>query len=205
MRNIIFGVVVLFIVEFCLPVKAQNVSAGERANSKIDAALLAEISSLFERDQDVRNKLNGLPFEKWGDLLQPIDSITEKRLRAIVKMHGWPGRTLLGDDGSVKAWLLLQHCSLEFISECLPLLKDGVDRREVFPQNYAYLLDRHLMLSGKPQIYGTQYLNGKLYELDDIANVDVRRKHVGLGPIKEYIEQMDKQAELLDGVKRSNK
>jgi hypothetical protein len=31
------------------------------------------------------------------------------RLRAIVSQYGWPGRSLVGEDGADAAWLLLQH------------------------------------------------------------------------------------------------
>ncbi len=35
------------------------------------------------------------------------------RLQEIVAEHGWPGRSLAGEDGADAAWLVLQHTQLE--------------------------------------------------------------------------------------------
>ena len=70
------------------------------------------------------------------------------RLRQIVRAHGWPGRTLVGEDGADAAWLLLQHAcsevptigtveSLAFVRDCLPLLRDAVDGGEAHPRHFA--------------------------------------------------------------------
>ncbi|MCP4246955.1 MAG: hypothetical protein GY778_07885, partial [bacterium] len=58
----------------------------------------------------------------------------------------------------------------------------------------AYLTDRVLVQEGKPQRYGTQFFakDGvfKLNPIEDEAYVDARRKEVGLGPLAEYVKQV---------------
>jgi hypothetical protein len=124
------------------------------------------------------------------DRMRETDAAHEKRMREIVREFGWPGRALVGADGSINAWLLVQHCTLEFEQECLPLLKRAVESGDAAPQNYAYLLDRVRMYEGKPQVYGTQFLNGRLYTLEDPDHVDERRNSVGLGPEAEYVQKL---------------
>ena len=45
---------------------------------------------------------------------------------------------------------------------------------------YVLMTDRILMNEGKPQIYGTQYYRQKLYRIDDMDSVQVRRQQIGL-------------------------
>jgi hypothetical protein len=49
--------------------------------------------------------------------------------------------------------------------------------------------DRILMFDGKPQIYGTQIKNGKLYKLESPETVNERRKAMGMEPIEQYLKR----------------
>ena len=53
----------------------------------------------------------------------------------------------------------------------------------------ALMKDRALMHEGKPQIYGSQIMNGKLYPLLEPEYVNQRREEVGLGPLEEYVQR----------------
>jgi hypothetical protein len=63
------------------------------------------------------------------------------RLREIVREYGWPGVSLVGEQGSDAAWLLAQHADrqLDFQREVLPLLERAVDAGEAKPAHVAYL------------------------------------------------------------------
>jgi hypothetical protein len=58
------------------------------------------------------------------------------------------------------------------------------------------LTDRVLLAEGKKQVYGTQFtlVNGKCKPrpLEDEANVDQRRKEVGLRPLAEYFKEAER-------------
>src|SRR5262245_4939437 len=56
----------------------------------------------------------------------------------------WPGRHLVGDDGSRAAWLVAQH-SIEDVGlqrRCLETLEIAVARNDADPVHLAYLTDR---------------------------------------------------------------
>lgn len=111
-----------------------------------------------------------------------------RALEAIITEHGWPGRALVGEDGSEAAWRIVQHAGLpEFQRRCLPLLSDAAASGDIDP---AFLEDRICALEGRPQRYGTQFgwdEHGQMspWTLADPEHVDELRRSVGLGPLAE--------------------
>jgi Family of unknown function (DUF6624) len=123
--------------------------------------------------------------------LQAIDAKHQARMSAIVAEHGWPGRSLVDDDGAHAAWLLVQHADVSFMAQCLPLMEQAVSEGEASAKDYAYLLDRVRLRQGKPQVYGTQFVPGSdgkpvLYPVEDPEHVDERRRAIGLRSMAEY-------------------
>ena len=118
-------------------------------------------------------------------------------MKQVVKRHGWPGKTLVGTDGANAAWLLVQHADLdrEFQKECLKLIEAAFKRKEVSGQQLAYLTDRVRVGEKKRQIYGTQFeLRDGRYvpqPIEDEANVDRRRKQMGLQCLAEYTKTLN--------------
>lgn len=120
-----------------------------------------------------------------------VHRLNAARLAAVLDRHGWPGKSLVGDDGSAAAWLLLQHSVGD-----RPLMRRGLQRLgtlapgEVDPARLAMLEERVRAFEGRPQRYGTQYdwdedgLLGPL-PIEDPESVDERRRPVGLGPLEE--------------------
>ena len=58
-------------------------------------------------------------------------------------------------------------------------------------EQYALMKDRILMDEGKPQIFGSQIKNGKLYDLEEPETVNERRREMGLEPIEDYLKRID--------------
>src|SRR5215472_13068002 len=114
------------------------------------------------------------------DQMHRVDHANEKRMNEIITRHGWPGKALVGQGGAHDAWLIVQHCSPSFQEKCLPLLEQAVTAGEASKTDYAYLLDRVRMHQGKPQVYGTQFRDNKLWTIADPEHVDDRRRAVGL-------------------------
>jgi hypothetical protein len=118
-------------------------------------------------------------------------------LKAIVKEHGWLGRSLVGEDGARAAWLLVQHADQdrEFQKQCLELLAKAVKAKEASAVDHAYLTDRVRVAEKKKQIYGTQFQvkDGKMepYPIEDETNVDKRRKAIGLPTLAEYRKTLE--------------
>jgi hypothetical protein len=112
----------------------------------------------------------------------------------------WPGRHLVGDDGSRAAWLVVQH-SIEDIGlqrRCLEALEIAVARNDADPVHLAYLTDRVRMADGLDQLYGSQFVLDRAGELvpwpvDDVSRVDRRRVKLGLPPFAEHAAAMADQ------------
>ena len=169
------------------PSRSPNASGQTLGSSP---ALRDELAAMVKPDQATRQKRPSEMTKSDFDLMLKTDAAHEQRMREIIAQFGWPGRSLVGAEGSVNAWLLVQHCGLPFQEQCLPLLEQAVAKGDASAANYAYLLDRVRMFEGKPQVYGTQFMNGKLYTLEDPTHVDERRKSVGLGPEAEYEKKL---------------
>jgi hypothetical protein len=99
---------------------------------------------------------------------------------------------------------LVQHADQDraFQKRCLKLLAEAVKKGEASPEHLAYLTDRVRVADKEKQVYGTQFheVDGKMepYPIEDEANVDGRRKEVGLPPLAEYrkmIEELYKPKE----------
>ena len=118
--------------------------------------------------------------------LEEVDSANLKRLKHIVAQDGFPTAEMVGLDGVDAAWLLTIHAAEDpdFQEEVLKLTVGHVRRGEVRSDQVAMLTDDLLHGRGKKQRYGTNYelRDGELYPqpIEDEANVDARRREVGL-------------------------
>lgn len=108
-------------------------------------------------------------------------------LKQIIAKYGWPGYTLVGTQGALAAWIIVQHADHDhaFQIECLDLLADAVRRGDASPRNLAYLIDRTLVNAEQAQIFGTQYHR----PIFDEAHVDERRALYGMEPLTSYLDR----------------
>ena len=151
----------------------------------VNKLLADELLSMAEIDQAMRF----LAIKDENAWNAQIDEDNSTRLQTIVEAQGWPTISKVGTNASHAAWLLVQHApSLDFMKNCLELMKQ-LPKDEVNPANVAYLEDRVLMMSGEPQIYGTQFQGkGKdlqVYPISEPEKVEERRASVGLGTFAE--------------------
>lgn len=153
-------------------------------------ALRAELLARKDADQRARRALPYRPSPAEWAVVQAVDHASTARMRQVLAVHGWPGHSLVGEDGSRAAWLLVQHGPLDLQEQALPLLAGAVRCGDASPVDLAYLTDRVRMRQGKPQLYGTQYRNGELYPVEDPGRLDERRAAVGLGPHAGYDVRM---------------
>jgi hypothetical protein len=145
----------------------------------VDDALRAELLELRDADQAFRAHMNELMEEEHA---------RTRRIREIISAHGWPGRSLVGEDGASAAWLLAQHADddPEFQQRALELMRAAVDAGDADAGELAYLTDRVLVAQGKPQLYGTQFGVSGPQPIEDEAHLDERRAAVGLEPFADY-------------------
>lgn len=159
---------------------------------KGNQTLLKDLLERRDSDQAARSTIDSR--EAFARILQ-IDDDNAAWLATVVDTVGWPGRTLVGDEGAHAAWLLAQHAdrypSLQ--RRCLELLEGTVIAGDASPIDLAYLTDRVLLASGGSQIYGTQMTaqDGRFVacRLCDPDTVDDRRASVGLGALEAQLHE----------------
>jgi hypothetical protein len=168
---------------------------------QIDEELRCELLYRCAVDQQVRMaEIDSQTLSEMAASLAAVDVPNTARMRKIVDEHGWPGRSLVGDDGAHAAWLLVQHATLDvrFMERCLVLMTESVAHGEASSRNLAYLVDRVRVRQGKPQLYGTQFITVGSDEhlaaepIEDEPNVDQRRRAVGLGSMAEQWQAISK-------------
>lgn len=145
-------------------------------------------------DLRVRDELaqEGALGEGYEPRMERVHLHNAERLEAMVTEFGWPGRSLVGEDGAEAAWQVLQHAvgRPDLMRAYLPLLKQAASKGEIPDWQPAYVLDRIRFFEGKPQVYGTQYDwddegISRLWSLEAPEKVNERRKSVGLPPLAE--------------------
>ncbi|TGE27697.1 DUF6624 domain-containing protein [Hymenobacter metallicola] len=173
------------------------------AAGKLNQPLQKELEEIYARDQGVRQNVRAM-MEKYGykspqmdslhRAMQRIDSLNLLRVTAIIDQYGWPGRSLVGSEGSVTAFLVVQHSNLATMQQYVPLMRAAAAQGELDYASLALVEDRILTYQNKPQLYGSQLRSnpttGKMefFPIDDEAHVDERRARMGLGPLAEYAQ-----------------
>jgi hypothetical protein len=169
----------------------------------MDERLRAELLSRQDEDQRVRRLAarSDQPgrlriSEEHATQWQRVDDSNSTWLARVVAEGGWPGRSMVGDEGASAAWLLAQHADRQPQTQhaFLDAMRAAVADGEASPAEAAYLEDRVRKNAGLPQIYGTQFtVSGDgfgPYLIDDPENLDRRRAAVGLEPFADYEARM---------------
>jgi len=169
----------------------------------MNSALRDELLAMEAEDIRVRAEL--LAQSALGDGYNPrmreVHERNATRLKAIIAAHGWPGRSLVGQDGSHAAWRVVQHAigDPSFQRSCLAAIEESVADGEAPLAQLAFLVDRVRYFEGRPQIYGTQFdwdENGEMnpWQIEDPDHVDERRSRAGLNSIAERTREIREQA-----------
>jgi len=159
-------------------------------------ALRENLLRMAKLDQDARAFLlasgwhldTESPEAHW---MQTVDTANLKRLKHIVDQDGFPTAAMVGLDGVDAAWLLAIHANNgDFQQKVLMLTAEHVRRGEVSADQVAMLTDDWLTARGRPQRYATNFdmRDGKVTfgPIEDVANVDRRRRAAGLGTLANY-------------------
>jgi hypothetical protein len=167
-----------------------------RRSAGYDSTLRAELVTLAEQDQRDRAGIEAV-VTRFGRrsreadsafaMLDSADAPRVRRLEPLVDARGWPGISLVADDGAHAAWLIVQHAPAAVQRRLLSVVLAAARAGEARASDAAYLEDRVLVADGKPRRYGTQIRwpaarEGTLVlePTADEACVDRRRADVGL-------------------------
>jgi hypothetical protein len=124
--------------------------------------LRAELLRRAEQDQVARAELvrraeqhrvaGTEPGPDWGTAAS-VDADNLIWLKNVVAKSGWPGRSMIGEDGAHPARLLAQHADRDpaFQRRCLGLITEAAKTVDASRTELAYLADRVLLAEGQPQ------------------------------------------------------
>lgn len=152
---------------------------------EVDCLKKAEIlSQVYRSDQRIRRENNLIKHAK-------EDHRNQELVISIIEKCGMPTLQEVNQEQMDAIWLGLQHTVSKYRIKYFPLIEKAVKNGDLSKEQYALMKDRILMDEGKPQIYGSQIENGKLYDLAEPETVNERRREMGLEPIEDYLKRFD--------------
>jgi len=158
-----------------------------------------ELLQMVERDQAARvacsNGTADLQLACYAKVGEEIDKPNTKRLNQIFNEHGFPSSKLVGADGVGAFLLMLQHSGDPSLKQkCRKGIEQAYREKALSVMDFTNFIDRLLADQGKLQVYGSYFAikDGKfvMYPTKDVANLDKRRKKIGLPPIAEHMKMM---------------
>ncbi len=166
----------------------------------VELEKIHDLDQYFRQKQDSVTELHGLnspEMKDWMRRWNVQDSLNYLRVNEILETHGWLGTDEISEYAATGLWLVLQHADRNVPGQekWLPVMREAVRLGKAKPANLAYLEDRVLKNTGKPQRYGSQFYTDPdtgallLYPVEDPPNLDARRKSMKLGPIQNYLDQ----------------
>jgi hypothetical protein len=152
---------------------------------EVDCSKKREIlTEVYISDQKIRRENNLIKYAK-------EDHRNQELVISIIEKCGMPTLKEVNQEQMNAIWLGLQHTENKYRIKYFPLIEKAVKNGDLGKELYALMKDRILMGEGKPQIYGSQIKNGKLYDLEEPETVNERRKEMGLEPIEDYLKRFD--------------
>jgi hypothetical protein len=152
---------------------------------EVDCNKKSEIlSEVYISDQKIRRENNLIKYAK-------EDHRNQELIISIIEKCGMPTINEVNQEQMDAIWLGLQHTENKYRIKYFPLIEKAVKNGDLSKEQYALMKDRILMDEGKPQIFGSQIKNGKLYDLEEPETVNERRQEMGLEPIEDYLKRFD--------------
>src|SRR3954465_15809137 len=165
---------------------------GAFATAPSHPVLRANLLSLLQENGDNAERATKAESERAA-----IHEQHRSKLRTILQTHGWPGRDVVGEDGSQATLALLQEeCTdSELLKRAIPLLQTAVQHRAASISDLARLIDAARLGEGRMQVYGTQYRAAQdgrpiRFPVEDLEHVDARRRLVGLPSLRSQEQAM---------------
>lgn len=150
------------------------------AQSKINIKLKAQLDTILQRDQGIREFYDTETTDKRKDELAvilgypkdtlmkynmlfftaKIDPANIAKVEPIIAQYGYPGKSLVGEPTNEAVFYVIQHSGK--IPKYFPLIEEAAKKGELPFTDYALMLDRKLCNEGKKQIYGSQILTERI-------------------------------------------
>ncbi|MBV4358252.1 DUF6624 domain-containing protein [Pinibacter aurantiacus] len=170
-------------------------------NPAFNLSLAITLDSILTDDQHDRMNVQTI-MDLYGPQSKQLDSLNKRityydsinliKVKQIIDTYGWPGSDVVGFEGNLAIFLVIQHADLATQEKYLPMVRDAVKTGKARAGDLALLEDRVLTRNGKAQIYGSQLRQipntnkYEFYPIEDEANVNKRRAAIGLQPLEDY-------------------
>ena len=152
---------------------------------EVDCSKKREIlSEVLESDLRIRKSNELIKYAK-------EDHRNQELVISIIEKCGMPTLNEVSQKHLNAIWLGLQHTTAEYRKKYFPKIVQAVRNGDLSKEQYALMKDRILMEEGKPQIYGSQIKDDKLYKLENPETVNERRKEMGMGTIEDYLRNFN--------------
>ena len=188
MKKILFSILtalVLIISIFLYINRDKFVYVGSVNVIEVDCSKKVQIlSEVLESDQRIRRSNDFIKYAK-------EDHRNQELVISIIEKCGMPTLKEVDQKQMDAIWLGLQHSTKEIRKKYFPQVEKAVKNGDLSKGQYALMKDRMLMDEGKPQIYGSQIENGKLYKLENPKTVNERRKDMGMESIEDYLKRFN--------------
>ena len=184
---LVLSVIVLIVSIFLYTIRENIAYVGSIDIVEVNCAKKDSILDMvYESDQRIRKSKNSdqNDFAK----LAKEDHRNQELVISIIEKCGMPTLEEVNELQMNAIWLGLQHTNKKYRKKYFPQVEEAVNRGDLTKSQYALMKDRILMDEGKPQLYGSQIKNGKLYKLESPETVNERRKEMGLEPIEDYLK-----------------
>ena len=183
---LIFSIIVISIVTFFYINSDKIVYVGGVNLLDVDCSQVDVIlEKAYKSDQLIRN--TDVPFKE----VAMQDHANKESIISIIEKCGMPTLNDVSQEHMNTVWLILQHSGNKYRKKYFPKIEAAVINGDLSKELFATMKDRILMDEGKPQLYGTQIKNRKLYTLAAPETVNDRRKEMGMNPIEQYLEQFN--------------
>jgi hypothetical protein len=171
---------------------------------QLDSNYIYLLDSLIKKDQFVRNRKHSkanLYFLKSSNDKRLVNSIRFKKslvlrnewlkidysniqtLLQLIELKGFPSVDRVGERAYLNAQLLLLHFDEDTNNRILkPILTKYLKSGEIFPSDYARIIDRHHSRDGKQVYYEWRPCLYELLSNQEKERVSQARKEIGLKP-----------------------
>jgi len=175
--------------------------------------LQEKIIYIFNSAQRDKNKLENLLANKTVSektLKKVVENIKQNNLKrfnqldSIIRIHGYPGKSLVGTKYSSHAVLLILQDKTEKQLQYLDILTKASINKELYKEAYAMYIDQLLIGMGRKQLFGIQYRIHKseilTYPIGNPEDLDKRRMNYGLLKFNDYIKGLEKKENELNHI-----
>jgi hypothetical protein len=186
--------------------------------TKDAVSLCSKLDTILYHDQIYRHQLNkaresqGFNSQEEAKLwllINSQDSVNLNEVEVLIGRYGWSALSKTCKSAGKALFYVIQHANLSVQLKYLPYLKNSLKDGTFDISEYAFLIDRINMRTGKPQVYGTQtnILDNicYAYPISDAKNVNLRRKEAKLPSIETYFKNGNVRYEPLNLTARAER